>query len=83
MDGQVSGSIPDILSFTEAVVNATFTEVFNILSEQEAMPGINADALAAYCVLQVAKNAFNDFAEEHKEAFEEALKIENSNVEVM
>lgn len=75
LDGALHGNLPGILRFTEAVVRGTLEEIHHAAMSFDPKPGLDPDAVGVALAIEVVKNAFNTFMEDHEDSAEEALRL--------
>ena len=77
LDATFDGSAPEVMVFTQHVITGALDALLqHIMDTCGAKEGIDKEAGAIVGVNEVIKNAYNSFADAHKDAFEKSKVIQ-------
>ena len=74
--GKICGTIPDIMAFSEIVIRRQMDHIFLAARRTTPVDPVDWETAAMACTIDVVRNAFNAFVEEHgAEAFKKAVAL--------
>ena len=63
--GQISGKLSEIMAFSDTVIRRQMDHVYTVARNAIPADGVDSKTAAMAAAIDVVKNAFNDFVEEH------------------
>lgn len=74
--GRICGTMPDIMAFSEVVIHRQMDHIYKAANHAIPVDGVELETFAMAVTIDVVKNAFNAFVEEHgAEAFKKAVAL--------
>jgi len=82
--GKISGNLSDIMAFSDVIIRQQMDHVYTAASNAIPADGVDSKTAAMAAAIDVVKNAFNDFVEEHgAEEFAKAVALQNKMHDLM
>lgn len=82
--GQICGNMPDIMAFCDVVIRRQMDHIYTVAMSATPADGIDLKTAAMAAAIDVVRNAFNDFIEEHgADEFAKAAALQNKMHDMM
>lgn len=82
--GQICGNMSDIMAFCDVVIRRQMDHIYTVAMNAIPADGIDSKTAAMAAAIDVVRNAFNDFVEEHgADEFAKAAALQNKMHDMM